>query len=258
VLATFEFRIFRLVRVRESIVKEQINFLVKLQEKDRGLIRLRWQIREGPERLQGLEKELQALEEDVEADKKRIQDLKKTQREYEADTEDGLARIRKSRGRLMSIKSNKEYRALLREIEDAEKGNADKEDEILGSLEEIETLSEELEAKGKGLSAMRDRLEKDKTAISKEVARVHEELSDIEKSREKLVQTIAPQLLAKYEQIKAKSGGIAVALVNNATCSECHLGIPPQMYNELQRQDTMRFCPNCQRIIYWKEAEASA
>ena len=239
-------------------MKKQINLLVKLQGKDRGLDRLRWQIREGPERLEGLEKELQAFEEDVEADKRRIRDLNKTQREYEAEIENGLACIRKSRGRLMSIKNNKEYRALLREIEETEKGNADKEDRVLSCLEELETLSKELEAKEKSLSAMRDRLETEKTAISKEVVRVREELSDIEKSREKLVQTIAPQLLAKYEQIKARSGGIAVALVNNATCSECHLSIPPQMFNELQRQDTLKICPNCQRIICWKEAETSA
>ncbi len=238
-------------------MKEQINLLVKLQERDRVLDRLRRQIREGPERLQDFEKELEGVEEDVEADKRRIQDLKKTQREYEAEIEDGLAHIRKSRSRLMSVKNNREYRALLREIEEAEKGNADKEDTILSCLEELETLSRELEAKEKGLSAMRDRLESEKTAIAKEIARVQEDLSDTEKSRENLVQTITPELLPKYEQIKARSGGIAVALVNNATCSECHLGIPPQMYNELQRQDTLRFCPNCQRIIYWKEAETS-
>ncbi|MCK4487075.1 MAG: hypothetical protein KAU38_09980 [Desulfobacterales bacterium] len=239
-------------------MKEQINLLVKLQQKDRVLDRFRRQIREGPERLQDLEKELEGVEEGVEADKRRIQELKKTQRDYEAEIEDGLAHIRKSRGRLMGIKNNKEYLALLREIEEAEKGNADKEDRILSCLEELEKLNKELEAKEKGLSAMRDRLESEKTAIAKEIARVQEELSDTEKSREKLVETITPELLSKYEQIKARSGGIAMALVNNATCSECHLGIPPQMYNELQRQDSLKFCPNCQRIIYWKEAETSA
>ncbi len=239
-------------------MKEQINLLVKLQQKDRVLDRFRRQIREGPERLQDLEKKLEGVEEDVEADKRRIQELKKTQRDYEAEIEDGLAHIRKSRGRLMGIKNNKEYRALLREIEEAEKGNADKEDRILSCLEELENLNKELEAKEKGLSAMRDSLESEKTAIAKEVARVQEEISDTEKSRENLVQTITPELLPKYEQIKARSGGIAMALVNNATCSECHLGIPPQMYNELQRQDSLKFCPNCQRIIYWKEAETSA
>ena len=235
-------------------MKRQIDFLVKLQEKDRALDRLRRQIREGPERLQGLEKELGALEENIETDKGRIQDLKKTQREYEAEIEDGLAHIKKSRGRLMSIKNNKEYRALLREIEATEKGNVDKEDKVLGCLEELEDLNKELEAKEKDLSGMRDRLESEKKAIAKEVARVHEEFSGVEKSRKELLQSIDPQLLAKYEQIKATSGGIAVALVNNATCSECHLGIPPQMYNELQRQDALKFCPNCQRIFCWKGA----
>jgi predicted nucleic acid-binding Zn-ribbon protein len=236
-------------------VKKQINLLIKLQEKDRVLDQLRGQMREGPELLRGLEKELEGLEEDVEADKGRIQDLEKAQREYEAEIEDGLAQIRKSRGRLMSIKNNKEYRALLREIEQMEKGNADKEDRVLGCLEELERLNKELEAKENGLSAMRDRLESEKKIIAEKVQRVHEEFSDVEKARKELLQTVDPQLLIKYEQIKATGGGIAVALVNNATCSECHLGIPPQMYNELQRQDTLKFCPNCQRIIYWKEAE---
>ncbi len=239
-------------------MKKQIDFLVKLQEKDRVLDWFRWQIREGPERLQGLEKELVGLQEDVEADKRRIQDLNKTQREHEDEIEDGIAHIRKSRGRLMSIKNNKEYRALLREIEETEKGNSDKEDKALGCLEDLDKLNKELEAKEKGLSAMRDRLESEKAAIAKELARVHEEFSAVEKSREKLIQTIDPQLFIKYEQIKATSGGIALALVNNATCSECHLGIPPQMYNELQRQDTLKFCPNCQRIIFWKKTETSA
>ncbi len=239
-------------------MKKQIDFLVKLQEKDRALDWFRWQIREGPERLQGLEKELVGLQEDVEADKRRIQDLNKTQREYETEIEDGIAHIRKSRGRLMSIKNNKEYHALLREIEETEKGNSDKEDKALGCLEDLDKLNKELEAKEKGLSAMRDRLESEKAVIAKELARIREEFSTVEKSREKLIQTIDPQLFIKYEQIKATSGGIALALVNNATCSECHLGIPPQMYNELQRQDTLKFCPNCQRIIFWKKTETSA
>ena len=239
-------------------MKKKIDLLLKLQEKDRVLDRLQWQIREGPERLQDLERELGALEKNVEADKARFQDIKKTQRNYEGEIEDGLAHIRKSRGRLMTIKNNKEYRALLREIEDTEKGNVDKEDRVLSCLEELENLNKELEAKGKDLSGMRDRLENEKKAIAKEVARNQEEFSDVEKSRKELLQTIDPQLLAKYEQIKATSGSIAIALVNNATCSECHIGIPPQMYNELQRQDTLKLCPNCQRIIYWKGAESSA
>ncbi len=236
-------------------MKKQIGLLVELQSKDQATDRLRWRIPEGPERLQGLERERQRLEGEVEDDKIRIQELNKAQREYEAEIEDGTAHIKKSRGRLMNIKNNKEYRALIREIEETEKENAKKEDRVLDCLEELEKLNKELEAKEKGLSAMQDNLKSEEVTVTKEVALVQKELSDMDKSRVKLMQTIDSQLLAKYEQIKAGSGGMAVALVNNATCSECHLSIPPQMYNELQRQDTLKFCPNCQRIIYWKGSE---
>ena len=239
-------------------MKEQIKLLARLQEKDLEADRLRWKMRQGPEQIQDLEKELQAFEEDVEADKDHINELKKSQRQYEAEIDDGIAHIRKSRGRLMNIKNNREYKALLREIEETEKGNADKEDKALSCLEELERLNNEIESNEKDLSDMRDRIASEKTAIEKEIAHLHEEISGMDKSREGLMQTIDPRLLTKYEQIKASAGGVAVALVDNATCSECHLNIPPQMYNELQRQETMKLCPHCQRIIYWKKTEAAA
>jgi predicted nucleic acid-binding Zn-ribbon protein len=214
-------------------------------------------MREGPERLQGLAGELQRLEGNVEDDKERVQDLKKAQRQYEAEIEDAIAHIKKSRGRLMNIKNNKEYRALIREIEDTERvreiedterENADKEDKVLACLEELEQLKKQIEAREDDLAAMRDHIKSEEITVAKETAHVEKELSDMDGSRAELM----------YEQIKARGGGIAVSLVNNATCSECHLSIPPQMYNELQRQDALKFCPNCQRIIYWKAAEPAA
>lgn len=236
-------------------MKKQIDLLVQLQSKDQAIKQLTWRLNEGPERLQGLERQLQRLEKELEEVKARIQELQKAQRQYEADIEDAIAHIKKSRGRLMSIKNNKEYQALIKEIEETEKGNAEKEDKVLTCLEELEELNQDVETKEKDMSAMRDRLKSEEVTTAKEVAHIQEELSDMDRFRVQLTQTIDSQLLAKYEQIKARTGGIAVAVVNNATCSECHLNIPPQMYNELQRQDTLKFCPNCQRIIYWKEAE---
>jgi predicted nucleic acid-binding Zn-ribbon protein len=241
--------------VEENIVREQINLLVELQDKDQTLDRLRWQIRQGPEQLQDLERQISKLEEDIAFDRLRVQEVQKAQRQYEADMEDAVAHMRKSRGRLMTIKSNKEYRALLREIEETEKSNAVREDKVLACLEELEELTKEIEAKGERLSVLRDRLRGEEITIRAEMADLQEELSAVASTRAKLIENIDARLLARYERIKARSGGIAIALVNNATCSECHLGIPPQMYNELQKQDTVQLCPNCQRIIYWKGGE---
>ncbi len=236
-------------------MREQINLLVELQDNDHTLDRLRWQIRQGPEQLQDLERQISRLEEDIAFDRLRLQEVQKAQRQHEADMEDAVAHMRKSRGRLMTIKSNKEYRALLREIEETEKSNAVREDKVLACLEELEELTKEIEAKGERLSVLRDRLRGEEITIRAEMADLQEELSAVASTRAKLIENIDARLLARYERIKARSGGIAIALVNNATCSECHLGIPPQMYNELQKQDTVQLCPNCQRIIYWKGGE---
>jgi len=239
-------------------VKKQVDLLVKLQEKDQTIDKLTWQIRQGPERLKGLETQLQMLEQGIEDDKQRVQELQQIQHQHESEIEDGVAHIRKSRGRLMGIKNNREYKAFLREIEDTEKENAKREDKVLECLEEIERLNQGFELKENELSVLLDGLDSERKAVDEEVARIQKELANMEQGREGLMQTIDSNLLGKYKQIKGMTGGIVLSLVNHATCSACHLGIPPQMYNELQRQDTLQFCPHCQRIIYWKEAESTS
>jgi predicted nucleic acid-binding Zn-ribbon protein len=239
-------------------VKKQIYLLVELQDKDQLLEQLGAKILQGPRRIKDLEKRLQSLSDDIEAQKNRIQELMKAQRNYETEIEDGIAHIRKSRGRLMAIKNNKEYRALVREIEDTEKENATREDKVLSCLEEQETLSEELEEKEDALVAMGKTIEGDRKVIEKEVRRMESEVLEIGENKKKLINDIDHDLLAQYNRIRNRSGGVAVALVNNATCSQCHMSVPPQMYNELQKQDALQHCPNCQRIIFWKEVDPQA
>jgi predicted nucleic acid-binding Zn-ribbon protein len=48
--------------------------------------------------------------------------------------------------------------------------------------------------------------------------------------------------------------GLAVVPVKDAVCHGCNVNLPPQLYNELFRCDSLRFCPNCQRIIYIKNS----
>jgi predicted nucleic acid-binding Zn-ribbon protein len=236
----------------EIIVKEQIELLVRLQREDQALERLRRQVLEGPHRIKESESNVAALEEDLETDKRHIDEVNKAQRHFEVEVEDAVEQIRKSKGRLMAIKSNKEYQAFLKEIEDAERVNADKEDRILECMEEIEGLSQTLEVKQGDLSMARDRLEEETRIVEEDIRKAKEQIDDIERRREETVRFLDRTLLSRYERIKAKSGETAVVWVENATCSGCHMNIPPQMYNELHKGDSLEFCPHCQRIIYWK------
>ena len=237
-------------------MREQIDLLVKIQEKDQTLNQLRRQMQEGPQRIKESERALEGIEQDLEAYRRQIQESQTLQRQYEAEVEDAVERVRKSKARLLTIKNNKEYHAVLKEIEDTERKNAEKEDEILGCMEEIEGLKRTLQDKEKDLSAMKARFDKETKTIEAQMGQAQEQLFEDEKKRGEMAETVDPKILARYEQLRAGSRHLVVVLVENATCSGCHVSIPPQMYNELQRRDSLKFCPNCQRIIYWEDRNA--
>jgi predicted nucleic acid-binding Zn-ribbon protein len=65
---------------------------------------------------------------------------------------------------------------------------------------------------------------------------------------------VDPGLLAKYENIKRRRAGVAIAPVVGMTCKGCHRNIPPQLAITLQRANSIETCPNCHRIIYSAEA----
>jgi predicted nucleic acid-binding Zn-ribbon protein len=59
------------------------------------------------------------------------------------------------------------------------------------------------------------------------------------------------QWLEQYKFLKGKRNGTAVAPAAEGFCQACHMQIPPQLYNELQRNDHLIACPSCHRILYF-------
>ena len=71
-----------------------------------------------------------------------------------------------------------------------------------------------------------------------------------------VAETVAAGVLVLYRRVKAaKTDELGVAAVHAATCRGCNVSLPPQMYNDLQRNDRLKHCPNCDRIIYWEEED---
>jgi predicted nucleic acid-binding Zn-ribbon protein len=78
------------------------------------------------------------------------------------------------------------------------------------------------------------------------------ELEVCVRKSDELKKDIPADILRKYEQIKSVGRGVAVVAVWKEVCDGCHMSIPPQLYNELQKSVTLITCPNCNRIIYWE------
>jgi hypothetical protein len=232
------------------VAKEQIDILVRLQKIELESSYINSKLGEFPHRLEKIDEELSTFQGAIAEEENHLTELKKKYRTYESDAEMNLSRIKKSKEKLGSVKTNKEYQSSLKEIEDLEIINSKIEDDMIECLETMDGIESEIDSKKKECSQLSGRVKAEKDLLQQESDQAKESLARLDADRSSLTKTIDPELLKKYNMVKGLVGNVAITAVKNAVCQGCNVNIPPQLYNELQRFDTLMFCPHCQRIIY--------
>ena len=232
-------------------MKEQLSFLIELQKLDLIVGRIIGKKGELPDKILRMDEGFAASAKSVEESKKKFEELNELQGEKEDKLRKGIDTLKKTKDRLLEVKTNKEYQAMLKEIETIENKNSEIEDEIISGLEEIDRMRTEVKTKEKDFESHRSQYEREKEKLEKEIAQLDYDLQEAEKRTAALRKQIRNELLKRYETIKGRRNGVAVALVWKEICGGCHMNIPPQMYNELQTSVDLLTCPNCNRIIYW-------
>jgi predicted nucleic acid-binding Zn-ribbon protein len=240
----------------ESMVKKQLQLLWKLQtieqqieeaQKDKAMYPLEL------ERLQGL---LKAQEEKQAEEKRRIEELEKERVTMEGELDLENERIKRSQLKLLEIKTNKEYQALLKEIETGKEHNSQREEEIIRMLEEIDQLKTDYASTVERAHKEREEIEEETAQVKGQMVKVEQDIALWYQNREEIVKEIDPELLKRYNTLKERKNGIAVVLVKDEGCQGCYVNIPPQMYNEVQKNKEIILCPNCHRILYWENKGA--
>ncbi len=236
-------------------MREEMSHLICLQDCDNKIGHILSKKNEGPLKIKRLENELGVIEKEHQKELERFEALKKSGRDIDRETQDLDVKIEKSKIRLSNIKSNKEYRAVLKEIDDLEKAKFQREEKSLQIMEEIEMLRKRCQDNEKEVVEGRKKLDLEKNEVQTELKALDEELRLFEEKRTLFSQTVEQDLLKKYLLLKERKQGQAISPVSQAVCQVCHMRIPPQMYNELIRGDALLSCTNCGRIIYWAEDE---
>jgi predicted nucleic acid-binding Zn-ribbon protein len=171
-------------------------------------------------------------------------------RELESQLYAEEAKMKDRRMRLNRVRNEKELQALRREIELSKEANQQIEEEVLRLLESSETLNATAAEAERTLAE----LEASATTTTAEqrarIQQVRQEVASEHELRVRMAAALDSDLLQKYEQIFERRGGIAVVEVRNGTCLGCHMHLPPQFFNELQRSRDVRLCPNCHRILF--------
>ena len=237
-----------------NVTKEQIVALVNLQQIEIETGSVKTKISNVDQRLEKLDDRLHDFKQVIEKQESVINELNQKYRDYETDVRMNLDAIKKSEAKLSSVKTNKEYQAFLKEIDDIKEKNSKLEDDMIDFLDRIEAAENTLNTKMAEYSELQTRLNNEKETIQKETEEGKRQLEDLDAQLKTVAAGIDAALLATYNKVKAlQNNAIGIVAVTDAVCQGCNMNIPPQMYNELQRGDSLKRCPICDRIIYWKD-----
>jgi predicted nucleic acid-binding Zn-ribbon protein len=233
-------------------LREQLALLIELQKMESATGKITARKKDLPVQMDELEKKFVELSAVVETKREQLEALRKRRKEKDKQLQAGQETLKKTRDRLLEVKTNREYQSMLKEIETFETKNSRVEDEIISLLEELDVFEKELNTQEADLDAQRRRYEEDKASMTKELNSIAEELDLCARKSEAVRKKIPADTLRKYEQIKNAARGVAVVSVWKEVCDGCHMSIPPQLYNELQKSNVLITCPSCSRIIYWE------
>jgi predicted nucleic acid-binding Zn-ribbon protein len=229
-------------------------------EKLIGLQKLDLEIRKLGHSLQQIPKKEKLIDKTIEASKLPFDEARARSGELKARI-DALAESvialeeneRQLKLRMPKIKSNEEYSALLKEMDNSKKKREESEEEQLKLIEESESLERELPAlealyleQEKGVSSERDLLEKEKADLESVLIRRKEE-------RNKLQADFPQNWLSKYNHIASARNGLAVVPVRKGICQGCFIGVRPKIVQDLHYAEEVISCEGCQRLLYLDE-----
>ncbi len=234
-----------------------LQIAIELQQADLKIGELGAQIDALPSQIQTLE---QQLEEFLRAHRDRQERLtanQKERRDMEAEVQAIRQKISKHKDQLYEVKTNEQYRAMLKEIEGEEGNIRGVEDRLLEKMIEAEEIQ-------KAIAEAAARLESEKSRVASEKAHLEglrqadvDERERMLKRRQELAQGLSESTLVIYERVRAGRGGVALAEVRNGFCTACNVCLRPQLYNDVRANDTVITCESCSRILYYVEPPAT-
>lgn len=190
---------------------------------------------------------------DMTALKAAVEEIQKSLRRLERQLEEKQQELSKYNAQLPMIKTNREYKAILLEIDNVEREISDIEESIIDDMTEVESAEAKAAAEEIEVDRAEREAKEEKEKLDQKLKQIEEKLTGTRSQREQLAAAVDGRLLIQYNRIRIKKGGLATAKINHESCGACHMLLPPQVVNETIG-GVVKVCPSCNRLLYWTEA----
>lgn len=171
-------------------------------------------------------------------------------------------RIAKLRAALNMAKTNKEYAAILSELNTSKADNAKIENQVLDLMKNIEVDEA-------GCGQIQEQIDEQKTKVNQlrrdtevKAAKYEAEIEDIQAEWDQMAKTIPPEVLEVFKRVAETYDGEALAAAGKEnektevfSCGGCFMRLPAENVNQLMTKDDIIRCSNCTRILVLKTPE---
>ena len=230
----------------------QIEVLATLQIVDQSLRAKTLEISEAEGRVSALEEAVQAQTTATATVRDEVKVLGARQRDLEGRLTAAEAKMKDRRMRITRIRNDKELGLAKREVDLLKEETANLETELVAVMEEGEGSAAKLQGLESELARLTAERDAESAALREKQNRLAAEIERERATRTELVGSVDGDLHRKYEMIFSRRGGLAVVEVRDGTCQGCRMRVPPQLFNEIQRNARVILCPSCQRMLYWR------
>jgi len=238
-------------------VLPELEALLQVQRYDARLMDAQRKRDEIPARREALRLALDQAKVSHEHAKKELERVRLERRGQEKEIEVVQNEGSKLERQLLDVKTNKEYQAMLHEIQLLKSKRSDRETLVLECFEREETLVAQVKQAEQRIAEEERRLKAGEAELEKEAATLDQTIHSLRVDRDAVRPRIPATVLARYDRLAGSRNGIAVAEIRKGACGACFTALTPQAMQEVRRNDAVLQCESCGRIVIWTEASAT-
>lgn len=224
--------------------------LVDLHRADLELRRFDSELVALPQKKAAIEAQIVTERAALDAAKAELDTLAKNRKRLELEVQDFEAKRAKYKGQLGGVKTNKEYTALLHEIEAVEHEVRAREDQILDAMEKVEGGQAAVKVEEAAFKSVEVDRRAEIKVIDAAIADTQAKREALAATREVKIKALNPERLAEYNRI-LKMRGTALSEAKDGACTMCHVKLRAQVFVDVKHNESIITCSSCGRILFF-------
>ena len=154
---------------------------------------------------------------------------------------------------MMTVKTNREYSALLTEIESVKREKEELDENAIKSMELIESIQAEIQGIKSELEEFQNQSKEKRAELTNKINDLKDRMAVEKQKRDNLAIRIDKSTIKLYERIMRSRKNLAVVTLRNGSCGGCFAEVPLQRVADIRKGDRLLTCDNCGRILYYEE-----